>query len=168
MANNIIKGKDLMLFNENGHSWAFATNHTLTITAETTDVSSKDHGIWSGAEISKYSWEITSENLYTVEDYDSLFSAMLAGDKVKVRFGLKNQSEGADGKNVADGTTTLHFWTAGASFYEGYVLITSLTANANNGENATMSVTLTGVGAISKTTGSNGTHADDEAHTAMD
>jgi len=33
------------------------------------------------------------------------------------------------------------------------VIITSLTANANNGENATYSVTLTGTGSIKKTTG---------------
>ena len=38
------------------------------------------------------------------------------------------------------------------SFYQGKALITSLVANANNGENATYSITLTGVGAISKTT----------------
>ena len=47
-ANKIIKGRDLMLFDNDGHSYAYATNHTLTITAETIDVSSKDHGVWGG------------------------------------------------------------------------------------------------------------------------
>lgn len=61
-ANKIIKGRDLMLFDNDGHSYAYATNHTLTITAETVDISSKDHGIWGASEVSKYSWEITSEN----------------------------------------------------------------------------------------------------------
>jgi hypothetical protein len=89
MANKIIKGRDLMLFNSDGHSYAYATNHTLTITAETTDVSSKDHGVWGASEVSRYTWEITSENLYTTDEYDSMFDTMLAGNAITVRFGLK-------------------------------------------------------------------------------
>lgn len=89
MANQIIKGRDLMLFDNNGHSYAYATNHTFSLTAETTDISSKDHGAWGGSEVSRYSWEITSENLYTTEDYDRLFDSMVAGTPITVRFGLK-------------------------------------------------------------------------------
>jgi hypothetical protein len=89
MANKIIKGRDLMLFNSDGHSYAYATNHTLTITAETTDVSSKDHGVWGASEVSRYTWEITSENLYTTDEYDSMFDTMLASNAITVRFGLK-------------------------------------------------------------------------------
>ncbi len=152
MANKIIKGRDLMLFNSSGNSYAYATNHTLTITAETTDISSKDHGIWGASEISKYTWEITSENLFTSDEYDSLFSTMLAGDAITVRFGLKTDQADLS-KNVADGDPNLTHWTSQSTYYEGKVIITSLTANANNGENATYSVTLTGTGSIKKTTG---------------
>lgn len=151
MANNIIKGRDLMLFDNDGHSYAYATNHTFTMTAETSDISTKDHGVWGAAEISKYSWEITSENLYTTEDYDKLFTAMTAGNAITIRFGLKTPS--ADPAiTPADGNSALPYWTSQNSFYQGKALITSLVANANNGENATYSITLTGVGAISKTT----------------
>lgn len=76
MANNIIKGRDLMLFNNDMHSYAYATNHTFTMTAETSDISSKDHGVWGASEVSRYTWEITSENLYTTEDYDEMFTTM--------------------------------------------------------------------------------------------
>nr|DAW52084.1 MAG TPA: major tail protein [Caudoviricetes sp.] len=150
-ANKIIKGRDLMLFDNDGHSYAYATNHTLTITAETVDVSSKDHGVWGASEVSKYSWEITSENLFTSEDYDKLFDSMLASKAITVRFGLKtDQTDNT--KNVADGDTSLPYWTSQKTYYEGKVIITSLVANANNGENATYSVTLTGTGSIKKTT----------------
>lgn len=136
-----------MLFDSTGKSYAYATNHTLTITAETTDVSSKDHGIWGASEVSKYSWEITSENLYTSSDYNTMFDAMLAGNPITIRFGLKSQTDKT--KNVADGDYTN--WTSGASgYYEGKVYITSLVANANNGENATYSITLTGSGKITR------------------
>ena len=153
MANKIIKGRDLMLFNDEGHSYAYATNHSLSITAETTDISSKDHGIWSAAEISKYSWEITSENLFTEDAYDALFDAMLKGEPITVRFGLKKETDNT--KTVADGDTVLPYWTAKDSYYTGSVIITSLQANANNGENATYSVTLTGSGTIKKVASSN-------------
>ena len=150
MANKIIKGRDLMLFNSDGHSYAYATNHTLTITAETTDVSSKDHGVWGASEVSRYTWEITSENLYTTDEYDSMFDTMLAGNAITVRFGLKTDQADMS-KNVADGDTSLPYWTSQNTFYEGKVIITSLTANANNGDNATYSITLTGTGNIKKT-----------------
>ena len=77
MANKIIKGRDLMLFDDKGKSFAYATNHTLTMTAETSDISSKDHGIWSATEVSKYTWEITSENLFTENAYANMFDAMI-------------------------------------------------------------------------------------------
>ena len=147
----IIHGRDLMLFDNDGHSYAYATNHTLTMTAETTDISSKDHGIWGASEVSKYTWEITSENLYTVDAYDEMFDAMIAATPITVRFGLKVEQVDKS-KNVADGDLALPYWTSQSSYYEGKVIITSLTANANNGENATFSVTLTGTGSIKKTT----------------
>ena len=147
MAQQIIKGKDLMLFDNAGNSYAYATNHTLTITAETSDISSKDHGIWGASEISKYTWEITSENLFTTDSYNAMFDNMLTGSAITVRFGIKSQTDNT--KTVADGD--LEKWTSATKgYYEGKVFITSLTANANNGENATYSVTLTGTGKISR------------------
>lgn len=151
MANKIIKGRDLMLFDNDGHSYAYATNHTLTLTAETTDTSSKDHGIWGASEVSRYTWEITSENLYTTQDYDKMFDAMIAGEPITVRFGLKVAPQNPS-DNVADGTYTTDYWVSQNTFYEGKVTITSLVANANNGEDATYNVTLTGTGALTKTT----------------
>lgn len=142
MANKIIKGRDLMLFDSEGKSLAFATNHTLNITAETTDISSKDHGIWGATEVSKYTWEIQSENLYTEAGYANMFDKMLAGDSMTVKFGLKSTPTPPDA-GVADSS-------AGTHYYTGDALITSLTANANNGDNATYSVTLTGVSPIKK------------------
>lgn len=145
---NIIKGRDLMLFDSTGKSYAWATNHTLTINAETSDISSKDHGIWGASEVSRYTWEITSENLYSTDAYDDLFDSLVAGEPISIRFGLKAENDNT--KSVADGDYTN--WTAAAGYYEGEAIITSLVANANNGENATYSLTLSGVGSIKKST----------------
>ena len=65
----IIKGDELMLFNGE-HSIAYATSHTLTISGNAIDISSKDHGFWGASEVGNITWEITSENLWT-EKYRS-------------------------------------------------------------------------------------------------
>jgi len=145
MANTIIKGDDLMLFDASGHSIAFATSHVLTISADAQEINTKDHGIWGGSEVGKISWEITSENLYTGEAYDTLFNSMVARTAIDVYFGTKTEND--PDKTVANGD--YQYWT-GASGYTGKAFITSLVANANTGENATFSVTLTGTGKIVK------------------
>lgn len=147
MNTQIIKGKDLMLFDSNSHSFAYATNHTLTLSTELATVSSKDHGLWDSGEVQKFSWEISSENLYTENDFESMFDHWTAGDKITVKFGLK--SEDLDG---IVGDQSHDYWTLDTSktFYQGQVIITSLTANANNGENSTYSVTLKGIGKFEK------------------
>ena len=148
MANTIIKGRDLMLF-KGDKSIAYATNHTLSITANTTDVSSKDHGIYGSTEVVSFSWEIQSENLYTEEAYNELFDAMMAGasgNKLTVKFGLKAVTgEGT----VVDGSYS--YWPSKETgYYTGECYITSLQANAQNGDNATFSVTLQGVGKLER------------------
>lgn len=145
--NTIIKGDDLMLFDEVGKSLAFATSHTLSISADAVDTSSKDHGIWKANEVNKINWELTSENLYTNDAYDTLMEKMIARQPITVYFGTKKETD-AD-KTVADGDYTN--WT-GASGYTGKVLITSLSVNANTGENATYSATFTGTGKLIKCT----------------
>ena len=148
MANKIIKGRDLMLFSAAGKSYAYATNHTLSLSADSAEISSKDHGVWGASEITKISWEISTENLYTEKEYDKLFDAMVAAEPIKIKFGLKAETDNT--KTVADGD--YENWTPGTTYYEGSVIITSLEANAQNGDNATYSVTLTGASKIVRTT----------------
>ena len=145
MANTIIKGDDLMLFDSAGKSLAFATSHTLSISADAVDTSSKDHGVWGANEVNKITWEITSENLYTTDAYDDLMTKMMAREAITVYFGTKAEND--TDKTVADGDYTN--WT-GASGYTGKVFITSLSVNANTGENATYSATFTGTGKLTK------------------
>ena len=141
----IIKGDDLMLFDAEGKSLAFATSHQLSISADAVETSSKDGGVWASNEVNKISWELTSENLYTVNAYDKLMDLMLKREAIKVYFGTKKENDPE--KTVADGD--YDNWT-GAKGYTGKVFITSLTANAGTGENATYSATFTGTGKLIK------------------
>lgn len=142
---NITKGDQLMLF-VGGKSIAFATAHTLTLTTNTTDIASKDHGIYGAKDVSTITWEITTENLFAESDYATLVDSMLAGQPVDVVFA--NAASWV--KTGIDNSTKTWTPDSAGTQLSGKALITSLTANANTGENATFSATFTGVGAISK------------------
>lgn len=143
MVKKILRGNELMLFKDN-HSIALATNHTLTLSGETIDENTKDFGLFGNKEIGKITWEITAEQLYSDSDYDSLFELMVAKTKFNVIFGQTNYDN--------NGLGNREYWESdqNKTYYSGTVFLSSLTANANTGENATFSATFTGVGAIMK------------------
>lgn len=135
-----IKGQELMLF-VNGKSIAYATNHTLNLSAELADVSNKDEGSgdWKVQEVKQMSWEATTENLYSVDGYNSLFTLMTAKTPITAVFAPKTETD----INVPSGGT----WTA-SSGYTGSVIINSIAVNAQVGDYATFTVNFTGVGAL--------------------
>ena len=156
MANTITQGTDLMIFIKGGTAQAptytpiaCATNHSLSISAETSDTSHKDIvGYWKSSSIKTLSWELSTENLFSVDAtggkaYVDLFDAMTSRTELEVVFGLKSASD-----------TTLPWELATASAdapqYKGKVVITSLQLNAPNGDNASYTATFTGVGELSK------------------
>jgi hypothetical protein len=100
--------------------------------------------------IGKLSWSITSDNLFTETDYSTMVDLWIARTAIDVIFAVK----GNTGTVNADGTTvpTAGWTPKAASGYKGKVVITGITANAPDNENATYSITLEGAGALSKIT----------------
>lgn len=148
----IIKGQNLMCF-VGGKSIAFATSHTLEISGETVDVSTKDNGggEWATSEMGLLSWTASSENLIGDPrnglSYDELFDLMIKKQPIDLVFGYKStlSASGEAYEVPADG------WTAKTGDgYKGKAFITSLSLNAPNGENSTMSVSFTGTSALVK------------------
>lgn len=156
---DIIKGSDLMLFvkNTNGtvKSLAFATSHSFNISSETSDISTKDHGFWGAKEITRITWQITTDNLYTVDTFNNLYDRMISRQPIEVYFCLKTPTErqGTPATVNLPGDT-YDSWTptttTGEDGYYGKVYITSLDATAAAGDNATFSATFDGIGAITK------------------
>lgn len=148
---SVIKGGDLMLFVKN-QSIGFATNHTLNITAETKETSSKDSGgKWQTSEVGVLSWSCSSENLYSNDQegigYDKLVEYMIAREPITGVFALEGNSTDLT-KNKLDAVPE-NGWTAKASNgYTGQMVITNIDLNAPNGDNATFKVDFTGVGAL--------------------
>ena len=160
-----VAGKKLMLFDENGHSFAFGTNHTLSINGETSDVSNKDTGLYGSSMVNRITWEIQMEHLFPMDadgndsEFNDLFTHMTSRDVVDVYFGIKDETGSYSGSTKGDGLVQGHgtidadFWTASGSFlYKGRVIITSLQLNAPDGEESSYSATLTGVGSLVKVT----------------
>lgn len=142
MANNIILGTDLMLFKEK-KALAAATSCQLTINANTLETSSKDSGKWTANQAAKLSWTASSDNLFTIEDYTSLVDLMITREEVELQFSTCSNADSENG--VPEGG-----WTASTDGYKGKAIITSIDANAADGENATYTVSFTGTGALTK------------------
>jgi TP901-1 family phage major tail protein len=152
-----ILGKKLMLFVKNDETYtsiAYATNHTFTTSASTVSVASKDDadvsgaGKWDAQDLDMFSWSISAENLFAYEGNgmtcDKVMELYLAGKPIEVKFGLAQDSlTGAPEKGWEQAATT-----ATVKMLSGQAYITSLDINASNDGRATMSITLTGKGAV--------------------
>ena len=148
-----VKGEKLMLFDADGKSLGFATSHTLTLNAETVDTSSKDSGEFGEQEVTRISWEISTDGFYSTDTYNTLFDKMLAKDPIQCYFGIKSETGIGSVEESGTGTDGNKTWTkptAGA--YKGKAIVSNLSLTANNGEYATYSMTLTGVGSIARET----------------
>jgi predicted secreted protein len=146
-----VDGNNIMLFVNDGTSYksvAHASSHTLSLTAESEDINTKDAGGFAWTEPGVISWEISVDSFYTSDGYELFFDAMLQKEDLKVCFGLKNEPDNSPAVNKdEDGN-----WTPkSAAVYYGTVTITSLDWTADSGSKSTFSCTLQGKGDLSKT-----------------
>lgn len=175
MARNVIKGGDLMLFlkeaNGTVKSIAFATSHTLTVSTDTQQTSTKDDGgKFQSSDYGIISWSASSENLCSYDgagyNYQDLINLMLSQTKVTATFSIEGSSGSTypysskldsvdDATNdvwAPANTGTIGSTSSKSLGYTGTVLITSVEVNAPNGENATFTVQLQGDGPLTATT----------------
>lgn len=147
MIKKIWEGREIMLFDEDGKSFAYSQNHTLNLTINTSDVASKDHGVFNSTTVTNIGWEITSSNL-ACDEFHKLFFASVAHEPILVKFGIKKES---DTLLPADGDIECYTLDGGELYYTGKALITSLNLSAQNGEKSTYDITLTGVSKLVQT-----------------
>ena len=139
---NVTNGSAIMLF-LNGQSLALATNHSLSISADQIDISNKDCGSFGSSMPGKVTWEITTEAMYVLDDFNTLFTAMLEKTPIDIVYG-EAADYAVEGLEDSD-----DYWAAPTeNCYTGKVVITSLQQNAPNGEIATYSCTMQGYGKI--------------------
>ena len=154
MANRkALKGKDLMIFVD-GKAIALATSHTLTLNAETSDTASKDSGMWDDAEVTKLSWEASSESIGAADEgtpvdisYETLLDKCMAGKKVPIICGIPTN---ATNDGVPEGGWSAPSESPTQAYYKGEALITSVSLTGANGENSQISASFKGVGRLEK------------------
>ena len=145
----ILKGSKLMVFIAD-KPIAFATSHSLSITMNTTEISTKDHGDFPSVIGQNITWELTTENLYSDDGQTALWNAMKTMQPVTVKFAQATNYENETSQKGLPLEEDGQEWSAdpGKIIASGKALITSLSVNAPSGDNATLSATFTGVGAL--------------------
>lgn len=152
MAQNIVKGDEMQLFIQEGDivkTLGYATAHTFSRSAETEDVASKDHGLYPSTNVKRITWTVQADCLYTDADYDALVTAMDAAQPIYAYFCHVSNYDTKGLSGIGEGTVS--YWAGGAG-YKGKAIIANLDGTFNNGENATFSLTLNGVGSLDKIT----------------
>lgn len=148
-----LNGKDFMVF-IGGKATALATSHSLTLSAETGDSASKDDGMWNEGIITMMSWEASTEALVSVDpdadSYDDMFDVFIAGEPVDVVCGIPAN---INNTGVPEAGWSSPATKSGQVYYKGKALITSLERTDAKGSNSTMTISLTGQGALVKATG---------------
>lgn len=147
------KGNLLNLFYHDGTNWkalAYGQNHSLSRSNETTEVSSKDHGIWPDTEVTGSSWSMSGEYLFTPDNAKVIMGMADKGEPFTVCMAQVSQTAWAAGlQSVTDISTNGNAWTPGSAWVKyGNAFVTSCEITANNGETATLSVEFTGSGAL--------------------
>ena len=156
---DIFKGSALQLFINDGGSQdvciGFATSHALSITTNTTELSTKDHGDYPAVLPTTVTWEVTAENVYATTSMKTLLGYVKNRTKVTVKFaevGNYSQDDGsysyyATEPGIIDNETK-HSWEIGKIIGQGNAYITSYSINASSGDNASISCTFTGCGPL--------------------
>ena len=143
---DIVKVSKLMVFLAD-KVIGFGTSDSLNLTTNTTEVSTKSHGTFPSVVPQNVTWEVSSENLYSDEGEAAYMDLMLKMTPVHIKF-AKASNYNNDYEPGIVGTTESKTWTVGDVITEGDAIITSFSINAPSGDNATMSVTFTGIGAL--------------------
>ena len=119
----------------------FATSASLDISMDERDVTTKDSAGWKEIGGGQKSWTLSTDALYSATPlgasegagFDDLFTYLQDRTEVFVEF--------------TTGTAT-----TGDKYYDGKAYITSLSSSGGVEESATMSISLTGTGALSAQT----------------
>lgn len=144
-----LNGKDLMLWIDT-KVVALSTSCKINLVANTVDSATKDDGFWDAAEIGNMSWSATNESVDSADEnrdndlvYDELFDLFVAGEPLKVTVGLPTNANN-------DGVPEEGWTIPTKGMYEGKAHITALDRDATKGSNGSVSISLTGYGALKK------------------
>lgn len=146
---DILKGSTVLVF-INDEAIAFATSESLSITPNTTEVSTKSHGLYPSLIVNSIGWTVSVENLASdngMKALNALVNSAKNNTPVHLKFGTP--ANWTDKGIVNPGPQGPQAWTAPSTILaEGDAILTSYSWNAPAGDNLTMSAEFTGVGEL--------------------
>lgn len=149
---DLIRGEELLLYIKVGEVLtpiAFASSHTLSLSADTIDTSNKMSGAWKAAIAGQIGWTVTAESLLSKTAGHLSFAtlAKLMAKRAPVEILIAERK--ATPLETEDPFTadTAAKWNSGTAF------ITSLDKKADKGAICSSSITLQGTGALKDSTG---------------
>jgi hypothetical protein len=146
---DILKGSAVMVF-INGEAVAFATSESLSITPNTTEISTKSHGLYPSLVVNSIGWTVSVENLASDNGVKTL-NALVESSKNNVPVHLKFAKPGNfDSKGIVNNNhDNWDDTNANTVIYaQGDAIMTNYSWNAPSGDNMTMSAEFTGVGEL--------------------
>lgn len=164
--NDVIKGGHLMVF-LNNTPIAFATSHSFSKTLNTQQVSTKDHGDTAAVLPQNITWELTTENLYSLVGYETLNTLFNAMAEVDVYFGETTYSQHTSQESIVEANPAKQNWSKEGFGESGKAYITSLQVTAAAGDNSTFSATFTGNGSLSSETPTYNVYLDADPETSL-
>ena len=157
-----IYGTDLVLMVETAtDSWqqvAHATGHTLQLTRDTREVSSKSTGEWKNSDYAKISWSGSVDGLTSFDSgvvgLAEFMGYMINRTKIKIISVLNDATNDTpldDTKEDYDPRSSAiadNPFEGATTYYEGEAIITDVSQTANEGETATFSMSFQGASAL--------------------
>ena len=151
----MIKGNQLQLFIGGSGIYStlgYSTANGLSYTNNVVTVSSKDHGKHPEVETQTSNWEFSGTCLFSTAAANTVMGLAESGALTPFAFGMINESDWGDGLKSVTGINTNTSWSPGSSFIKyGNGIVSSCSITANDGDNATLDLTITGSGALSST-----------------
>jgi predicted secreted protein len=156
----VVYGTDLVLLVEvTTNNWqpvAHATTHSIEITRDAREVSSKSTGEWKVSDYGKISWSGSVDALVSFDsglmNYATMVDKMIARTKIKIVSVLNDPSLVLAPETVGTplNDTRVNYTLVDTKFknatptYSGEAIITSISVNAGEGENVSFSMSFTG------------------------
>ena len=162
MAKTYVKGNLINIFYKTGsNTWAYfayGQSHSLQISSSTTEISSKDHGNHPDQEVSSTTFTMSGEFYFTKDNATKAIK--MANDAKPITFAFAKVADNANGTLAADGLSgvtgygstdafTIDSSTDSAFVEYGNGIVTGANITSQTGEVATISIDITGQGALS-------------------
>lgn len=155
-AQKYIKANLVNLFYNDGTNWvpfAYGQSHGLSVSSQTSEVSSKDHGNHPDQEVTSTSFTLSGSFYFTKENANTALAMANKAVPITWCFAQVSQTDYASGLQPVTNYGEQQAWTPGTDFKQfGEGIVTSFSIESQVGEVATCNMEITGRGALSGTT----------------